>query len=39
MLYNTEYEGDTYPEGDDCPEHGPYADDDCPKCEGGCEEE
>lgn len=20
--------------GDDCPEHGPYADDDCPKCEG-----
>jgi len=18
--------------GDDCPEHGPYADDDCPKC-------
>lgn len=19
--------------GDDCPEHGPYADDDCPKCD------
>lgn len=19
--------------GDDCPDHGPYADDDCPKCE------
>ena len=18
--------------GDDCPDHGPYADDDCPKC-------
>lgn len=20
------------PPGDDCPDHGPYADDDCPKC-------
>lgn len=19
--------------GDDCPDHGPYADDECPKCE------
>lgn len=19
--------------GDDCPEHGPYADDECPKCD------
>jgi hypothetical protein len=22
-----------YEDGDDCPDHGPYADDDCPKCE------
>lgn len=25
LYYNTE-------EGTDCPDHGPYADDDCPKC-------
>ncbi len=29
MLYHFAYD-DT---GDDCPDHGPYADDDCPKCE------
>lgn len=23
---------DDTPQGDDCPDHGPYADDDCPKC-------
>jgi hypothetical protein len=21
-----------YNDGDDCPDHGPYGDDDCPKC-------
>lgn len=30
--YNYAYD-DFDDDGDDCPEHGPYADDDCPKCE------
>lgn len=28
MLYYFAYD-----DMDDCPDHGPYADDDCPKCE------
>ena len=27
------YEPPTDAPGQDCPDHGPYADDDCPKCD------
>jgi hypothetical protein len=30
-MYTYTSGGDDEP-GDDCPEHGPYGDDECPKC-------
>jgi hypothetical protein len=37
MVFYDDYPSDE--PGSDCPEHGPYADDDCPKCDGDGEGE